>query len=143
MIYFANVSISFWFPRLTWMFYTKHLILGPKWLDWLCFIVSIECYGRLCHKSRSCKCLLWGPWPFFEGSWSFWEAKGLKLLDIEIPRLHYMLFDTQHVIVGQFAQICCMLGLKSLVLDWFKWHFWGHNGIPQIKYMLFDTKMSL
>ena len=67
IIYFANISINFWFPRLSWMFYTKHLIVGPKWPDWLCFIVSIECYGRLCHKSRSCKCLLWGPWPFFGG----------------------------------------------------------------------------
>ena len=60
-----------------------------------------------------------GLWPFLEGLWLFLGAKGLKLPDIEIPPLHYMLFDTQ-VIVAKFSKNLCILGKRGLVLVWFK-----------------------
>ena len=57
-----------------------------------------------------------------------------------ICQLVYIIFENQHITVGQKLSITIVLAIFwfwfGLVLDWINWHIWGGHWIPHLEYML-------
>ena len=83
---------------------------GPDFLGSMCCFRIYFYKNVIAHYAiniGSCNRLFGGLLPhldlftlFLEGLWPFWEAKGLKLSNIWISQLKYLLFNTQYVGLG-------------------------------------------
>ena len=136
-------------------FHTQHVTVGEKrpkpwfWL-YLWFWFGLVWFWICSNHSSEAKnwqkpwfwlyfVLLWFGLALDWFKWYIWGHHWIN-------QLEYVLFDTQHVTIGQkLAQTMVLAIFLVLVLfcwafDWFKLPIWGYHWISQLEYIIFDTQ---